>query len=145
MPGPERPAQPVEQIMEELSENDQERIHSAFEYGSRTFTEDDLKKVEEDSLTAEEKAKYLGEQIEAFKLLWSLLRDYRSGEYKAVPWKIIASIGFAVAYLISPLDIVPDFIPIVGFVDDATVFTLVISSFRSDIDKYKKWKKEQQK
>ena len=77
--------------------------------------------------------------------MWALLLDYRAGEYKAVPWKLIASIGFAVTYLVSPLDIIPDFIPIAGFVDDAAVFALVVSSFQSEIDAYKKWKKEQRK
>ena len=47
------------------------------------------------------------------------------------------------AYLVSPLDIIPDFLPIVGFVDDATVFALVVSSFQSDLNAYKEWKKNQ--
>lgn len=131
--------------MDELNENDRERIHTTFEYGTKDFTEEDLEKVRAESAAAEEKSKCLGDQLGSFTVLWSLLHDYWSGEYRAVPWKLIAATGFAVTYLVSPLDIVPDFIPFVGFVDDATVFALVISSFQSEIDKYRKWKKEQRK
>jgi len=129
--------------MDKLNENDQERINQSFELGVDSFTEEDLDKVKASSETAEKKSKSLGEQIEAFQLLWSLLHDYWSGKYRAVPWKLIAAIGFAVTYLVSPLDVIPDYLPILGFVDDAAVFSLVISSFQSEIDAYRKWKESQ--
>ena len=131
--------------MSELNENDRERINETFEYGTRNFTEDDLEKVKADSDAAENKSKFLGEQLGDFTVLWSLLHDYWAGEYKAVPWKLLAAIGFSVTYLVSPLDVIPDFIPFVGFVDDATVFALVVSAFQSEIDAYKAWKKENRK
>ena len=131
--------------MSELNEKDQERIHETLEYGAENFTEEDLERLKKDTGAAEEKSKFLGEQFESFAVLWSLLHDYWEGEYKAVPWKLLAAIGFSVTYLVSPLDIVPDFIPFVGFVDDATVFALVVSAFQSEINAYKKWKQEQKK
>ena len=131
--------------MGELNEKDQERIHATLEYGAENFTEEDLEKLKKDDGGAEEKSRFLGDQFESFTILWSLLHDYWSGEYRAVPWKLLAAIGFSVTYLVSPLDIVPDFIPFVGFVDDATVFALVVSAFQSEIDAYRKWKKEQKK
>ena len=131
--------------MNELNQNDQERVNETFSKGVESFSEADLEKVRKDSAVAEEKSSNLGAQFESFKLTWSLLQDYWAGEYKNVPWKLIASIGFAVAYLVSPLDIIPDFIPVLGFVDDAAVFALVVSSFQSEIDAYKKWKKDHPK
>ena len=145
MRGRERPEQTTERIMSGLNKDDQERIQKTFEYGSRNFTEEDLERIRAERSSAENKSGSLGDQIASFRVLWSLLQDYWDGEYKAVPWKFIASIGFAVTYLVSPLDIVPDFIPFLGFVDDATVFALVVSSFQSEIDTYKKWKNEQKK
>ena len=129
--------------MDKLNESDQERVSQTFEKGVETFTEADLEKVKADSETAERKAKFLGGQFESFQLTWSLLQDYWAGRYTSIPWKLIASTGFAVAYLVSPLDIIPDFLPIVGFVDDATVFALVVSSFQSELNSYKEWKKKQ--
>ena len=131
--------------MSELNQNDQERVNETFSKGVENFSEADLEKVRKDSAVAEEKSSKLGAQFESFKLTWSLLQDYWAGEYKSVPWKLIASIGFAVTYLVSPLDIIPDFIPLLGFVDDAAVFSLVVSSFQSELDDYREWKKLQKK
>lgn len=124
-----------------MKEQEKERVNQAFEHGTRDFSQKDLEKVMADADVAEEKGGKLGDQIENFKLLWSLLKDYYNGTYRNVPWKFIAAIGFAVAYLISPIDVIPDFIPLVGFVDDAAVFGLVVKSFMSEIEEYKTWKK----
>ena len=133
------------ETMNELNDNDRKRIRETLEYGTDQFTEKDLEKLKEESSTAEEKSKSLGDELGSFSVLWSLLHDYWDGEYRAVPWRFLAAIGFSVTYLVSPLDIVPDFIPFIGFVDDATVFALVVSSFRAEIDAYRKWKNEQKK
>ena len=124
-----------------MKEQEKERVNQAFEHGTRDFSQKDLEKVMADADVAEEKGGKLGDQIENFKMLWSLLKDYYNGTYRNVPWKFIAAIGFAVAYLISPIDVIPDFIPLVGFVDDAAVFGLVVKSFMSEIEEYKTWKK----
>ena len=128
-----------------MNSQDQERVNESFSKGVEVFTEDDLEKVRKDSATAEEKSAKLGEQFESFKLTWGLLQDYWAGNYKNVPWKLLASIGFAVTYLVSPLDISPDFLPVLGCVDDAAVFALVVSSFQSELDAYKEWKNNQPK
>ncbi len=131
--------------MRKLNKNDRERVNETFAKGVDAFSEEDLERVRKNGSTAEEKSKRLEEQFEAFKLTWSLLQDYWSGNYKNVPWKLLASTGFAVTYLVSPLDIIPDFLPVLGFVDDAAVFSLVVTSFQSELDVYKKWKKNQPK
>lgn len=131
--------------MSELNQNDQDRINQAFNIGVDKFTEEDLNKVKQNAEIAESKSKNLGKQFESFKLMWSLLQDYWAGDYTAVPWKLLAAIGFAVAYLVSPIDIIPDFIPVLGFVDDAAVFALVVSAFQSELDDYQVWKKKNKK
>lgn len=131
--------------MSELNQNDQDRINQTFEAGVSNFTEEDLNKVKEDAEIAESKSQHLGKQFESFGVMWSLLQDYWAGNYTSVPWKLLASIGFAVAYLVSPLDIIPDFIPVLGFVDDAAVFALVVSAFQSELDDYQAWKKKNKK
>lgn len=122
-----------------MNETEQQRVKETAERGAENFTQDDLKKVMADEDTAVTKGGKLGEQFENFKLLWRLLKDYYNKKYPNAPWKLIAAIGFAVAYLISPLDVIPDFLPIVGFVDDASVFALVVAGFTSEIEDYKKW------
>ena len=123
-----------------MNDRNRERVNQAFSKGTENFSEKDLHKVMADSKKAEAKAGKLGEQFENFKLLWSLLKDYYNKQYPNAPWKLVASIGFAVAYLVSPIDVIPDVLPVVGFVDDASVFALVIKAFESDINAYKAWK-----
>lgn len=129
--------------MDELNENDRERIKATFDAGSKAFSPEELKKVMDEKEKAQKKAPNLKEQFENFKLLWQLLQDYWKGFYPSAPWKFIAAIGFAIAYLIAPIDIIPDFLPVVGFVDDASVFALVMAAFSVDIDNYKNWKAQQ--
>ena len=128
--------------MTNLNETDRERVGETFERGVNDFTEDDLNRVRENAETAEKKSTHLGQQVESFRLTWSLLQDYWAGAYTAIPWKLTAAIGFAMAYLVSPLDVIPDFI-LLGFVDDAAVFGLVVSAFQSELEDYKEWKKNQ--
>ena len=130
--------------MTNLNDTDRERVGETFERGVNDFTEDDLNRVRENAETAEKKSTHLGQQVESFRLTWSLLQDYWAGAYTAVPWKLTAAIGFAMAYLVSPLDVIPDFI-LFGFVDDAAVFGLVVSAFQSELEDYKAWKKDQDK
>jgi len=55
------------------------------------------------------------------KLLYEMLCDYLDGKYKGVPWRTIAMVIFALLYVINPFDLIPDFIPGVGWIDDAAV------------------------
>jgi len=132
-------------MQNELNPEDRERVKATFEHGTDGFSEEDMEQLKRERETAERKSTHLGEQFESFRLTWELLQDYWSGEYRNIPWRLAASIGFAVTYLVSPLDIIPDFLPLLGFTDDAAVFALVISSFQSELDKYREWKKNQPK
>lgn len=129
--------------MSNLNETDRERVGQTFEQGVENFTEEDLNSVMKNADTAKKKASRLGQHLETFQLLWSLLQDYRAEKYTAIPWKFIAATGFAMVYLVSPLDVIPDFI-VLGFVDDAAVFGLVVSAFQAELEKYKAWKDNQQ-
>ncbi|MDW5299524.1 MAG: YkvA family protein [Sedimentibacter sp.] len=73
------------------------------------------------------------------QLLFGMVKDWISGEYKAIPVGSIVVIIIGLLYFVSPVDIIPDFIP-GGLVDDALVLGLVIKQVKSDIDKYKVWK-----
>ena len=131
--------------MNELNKEDRDRISATFDYGRDIFTEDDLENLRKDGETVEKKSKLLGDHFETFTLTWELLQDYWSGKYKNVPWKLLASIGFAVTYLVSPLDVIPDFLPLLGFTDDAAVFALLLSAFQAELDVYRDWKEKQRK
>lgn len=45
-----------------------------------------------------------------------------NGSYREVPWNIIATIGGTLLYMLSPIDLILDVIPFIGYLDDAAVF-----------------------
>ena len=71
--------------------------------------------------------------------LWEMLNAWFSGEYKEIPKKTIVLIVTALLYFISPIDLIPDWLP-GGFIDDAALVTWILQSLSSDIRKYKAWK-----
>lgn len=81
-------------------------------------------------------SKFLGE----FKLLFSMIKDYAKGNYKTIPWYIISSIGATLLYVLLPFDAIPDFIPGLGYIDDAAVFSLCLRMASTEIERYRKWK-----
>lgn len=54
------------------------------------------------------------------RLFHGLLRD------PAVPWHAKAVLAAGIAYLAFPIDLVPDFVPVAGTLDDAIVAALVL-------------------
>ncbi len=94
--------------------------------------------------TAIEKAKQADKS--AFKGLWPyllamlrLIRAFCSGKYKKLPWESLISIIVAVAYFASPLDLIPDFLPGIGYLDDAMIVRAVYRSVRAELDRFMEW------
>lgn len=73
-------------------------------------------------------------------LLFSLAKDYYQGNYRDVPYKTISAAVVGLLYVINPIDIIPDFIPFIGQVDDALVLGFCLKLIEKDLLKYKKWK-----
>ena len=81
-------------------------------------------------------AKYFNDLCEIFELL----RDRIKGAYKETPWRTIAALTGALLYVLSPIDLVLDFFPVIGFLDDALVIGLAIKLAQPDLEKFRDWK-----
>ena len=81
-------------------------------------------------------AKYCNDLCDIF----ALLRDRVTGIYRETPWTTIAALTGALIYVLSPIDLILDFIPGIGFVDDAIVIGLAIKLAQPDLEKYRAWK-----
>ena len=68
-----------------------------------------------------------------------LIRDYQRGEYRdlASP-KLLIAIA-ALIYFVSPFDVIPDWIPVLGHIDDAFVISLALKSVRAELDTFMAW------
>lgn len=74
------------------------------------------------------------------KLGFEMLKDYKKKNYKNVPWKTIAIITAAIIYFVNPIDLIPDFMGVIGFTDDAIVLGFVFNSLREELVKYCNWR-----
>lgn len=82
----------------------------------------------------------LKKYMELGKIMLGMLSDYRKGIYTKLPLFTVAAIAFAFLYLLNPFDLIPDFIPGVGYIDDMAVFTFALRFIESDLHNYLDWK-----
>jgi len=106
----------------------------------------DIQRLLEKQQAVEEKVKNSG-KLNRFatdiKLMFSLVRDYYNGRYRTIPWKSIAAIVGALIYVLNPLDLIPDLILSIGFIDDVGVVALCLKLVESDLHRYAAWKELQ--
>jgi uncharacterized membrane protein YkvA (DUF1232 family) len=74
-----------------------------------------------------------------FQTMLRLIRAYYRGDYRLVSETTLVVIVAAIIYVISPLDVIPDAIPAIGFLDDATILTLALQRTRQDLDDFMIW------
>ena len=71
-----------------------------------------------------------------------LVRAWSRGEYKRLPGKTILMAVAAIIYFLDPLDLIPDFIPGIGYLDDATVIAFVFAAIRKDLLEFLDWERQ---
>ena len=81
----------------------------------------------------------IAEKISHIPILVKLLNYYVTGKYTKVPVKSIIAIISALIYFVSPIDLIPDLIPILGLSDDVAVLAICIEIVDVDILEFKKW------
>ncbi len=126
-----------------MQENLNEKAREVFEESTSKVTEEDVAKAIENEGTILDKVlnnKPLLKFLDDIKVLFSIIKDYFKGEYRVIPFWIIAAIVVALLYVLNPIDLIPDYIPVLGYVDDAAVVALCLKMIGNDLEKYKVWK-----
>lgn len=72
-------------------------------------------------------------------LLARLLKAYASGEYREVPWKTLVRMIAVLIYFVSPIDFIPDILPIIGLTDDIALLIWLFGAVKGDLDKFEQW------
>lgn len=86
----------------------------------------------------------LTEKLKDIPLIVELVRAYIKKEYKEIPIGSIIGLVSALIYFLSPVDLIPDVLPVIGYVDDAVVIALAIKFAYTDLEDFKKWKANQE-
>lgn len=127
----------------EVSDETVSKVAKEFEkYSDKDYSSKEIENVlkHEGKITKRALKGALSEYGEVIKLLIEMIKDYFQGKYTVIPKKTIGAIIGTLLYILSPLDIIGDFIPVLGLVDDALAVGFCLKAAAEDIEAYKKWK-----
>lgn len=116
-------------------------LENGYEDAARLIAKED--KIERILQRTEKKLKSIPGVGDIFAILpvyISLIRYYVRREYTDIPIGTIIAIASAVLYMLKMIDLIPDFIPVAGYVDDAAVLTACVSMVKADVDEFVRWR-----
>jgi len=82
----------------------------------------------------------LRQMLDSVRDLFSLFNDALKGKYKLNP-VTLGMIGGGLLYFVLPADLVPDFIPFVGYLDDMAVLSAILKSMSQELAAHRNWRK----
>ena len=88
--------------------------------------------------------KQINELMDLIQLFLRMIKKSLAGEYSAFSHKTLLSFVFGLLYFVTPMDVVPDFIPLLGFSDDLSIVYFIIKNFKLDIEAFKVWELNQE-
>ena len=74
-------------------------------------------------------------------VLVRLVKAWVTGKYSKTPWQTLVLVVATILYFVNPFDVIPDFIPVIGYVDDATMIATGIQSIRGDLKDFTRWER----
>lgn len=73
-------------------------------------------------------------------LFLEFVESYRANQYRSISPATLFVAALGVIYLFSPIDLLPDYIPVLGWIDDIAILRVIIEVIRTDLKKFKIWK-----
>lgn len=84
----------------------------------------------------------LTEIFSSISAAFRLLKAYASGQYRQISFESLALIVSSMIYFVMPIDVIPDFILALGFVDDAALLAWTFRAVAQDIENFTRWENE---
>lgn len=85
----------------------------------------------------------LGKLKDDLRLLQALCLAYWRGEYRGISRKSILTVVAGLMYFLSPLDAIPDFIPVLGMFDDIAVLAWIMKTLDDELNAFRAWRNRQ--
>jgi len=123
--------------MPDLDENQQKKLEEKFQGDLEKVSKSDvqaaLEKVEpvlkKLGSSTVEKVRVMARQA---TLVFEMLKSWWKGEID-LPWKTVAAMTVSLLYLASPIDILPDFIPLAGYLDDIFIVAVALELVQDEL------------
>jgi uncharacterized membrane protein YkvA (DUF1232 family) len=77
------------------------------------------------------------------RTMMRLLLRWVDRSYRRISWTPLVLIAGALLYFVIPLDVVPDTLGAIGFVDDVTVISTVVGRIRHELEQFRNWERAQ--
>lgn len=81
----------------------------------------------------------LKELVDKVSVFFRMVKAQFSGDYRELPWRTLMLIAGAMLYFITPTDLIPDFLPAIGFTDDVAIVYWIYNSIKEDIERFESW------
>ncbi len=134
------------QIKEISEEQAKKKLEAGYAEAEKLLNDKD--KLEETLQKIEKKLETIpkvGNTLSALPIMVSLIKSYIKKEYTEIPVGTIIAVISASVYFLSPIDFIPDTIPGVGYIDDATVIAVCLKLVGTDLEDYKQWRNKNNK
>ena len=121
----------------------QEELEKGYAQAKKLLNNPD--KIEKFLQRLEKKLKLIplaGDRLAKIPIMISLIRSFVKKEYTDIPIGSVIAVISALIYFVSPIDILPDSIPVLGYLDDAYVIAACWKLVESDVEEYVKWRED---
>lgn len=81
------------------------------------------------------------EAWETLQTLFRLIRSSVSGEYTGLPTSTVIGAVAVTIYFLSPIDVIPDIIPVLGLLDDVALVAWFSTTIKEEMEKFLEWEK----
>jgi len=123
--------------MPDLDETQQKKLEKKFQVDMKKVSKSDVEKVLEKAEpvlkklrnSTVEKVLVMAKQA---TLVFEMLKSWWKGEID-LPWKTVAAMTVALLYLASPIDLLPDFFPLAGYIDDLFVVAVAMELVQDEL------------
>ena len=82
---------------------------------------------------------FMKDQLVDLPYMAMMINSYIRKQYTKVPVASILTLIAAISYFVLPIDVIPDFLPVIGFLDDLGVIGLALGCVKNELDAYMDW------
>ena len=132
-------------MTEKLNKEKVEGMFGEYKEKAKALLNDDAK-IDAFLVKLENKLKevpVVGTELADIIVIAELVKAYVKKEYREVSTSSIVVALAALIYFVTPIDLIPDMIPLMGFADDVAIIVLAMKFIHEDLQQFKAWQEQE--